>query len=325
MGWKGALRTISASINQSARESERKFKQQEKKQALKEAKNTVYDFERYIKHIVSIHIDLSSDFVDWETIAKDPPPIKPKYKNTYETSALYKYENFKPNILHRLMRTEEKNRKKLKYAINLAAEKDQRIHDKKMGQYNIELNDWKKHNEFARCVVEKDPKTCLEVVKKYNPFADIKSLGSTLDFSVNNDGNVTVKLKVNGNEIIPREKYTLRQSGTLSKKNMPKGEFNELYQDHICSSVLRIANELFAILPIKHLIINANDDFLNSKTGHIEEQTILSVYVMRSTFEKLNLTRVDPSDSMGNFIHNMKFKKSSGFGVVEPLNFSDAA
>lgn len=100
---------------------------------------------------------------------------------------------------------------------------------------------------------------------------------------------------------------------------MSKSKFNELYQDHICSSVIRIARELFAHLPLEFVRINAMAEVLNSATGHIENQPILSAILPPETINKLNLETIDPSDSMKNFAHNMKFSKTKGFDVIKKV------
>ncbi len=47
----------------------------------------------------------------------------------------------------------------------------------------------------------------------------------------------------------------------------------------------------------------------------MEEQPILSVAIPRNTIDGLNLDTIDPSDSMGNFVQNMDFNKTTGFRV----------
>ena len=107
---------------------------------------------------------------------------------------------------------------------------------------------------------------------------------------------------------------------------MPKGAFYELYQDYICSCVIRVARESFAVLPVQKALVHAMESVLNTKTGYVEEQPILSVAMPRETLDRLNLETIDPSDSMRNFVHNMDFKKTSGFRVVQkidPTNLRD--
>jgi hypothetical protein len=130
-------------------------------------------------------------------------------------------------------------------------------------------------------------------------------------------------LKTNGEDVIPSDIKTLIKTGKVSTKKMPKSQFYELYQDYICSCALRVSREIFAVLPTAMVIVNANGELLNSKTGHMEECTLLSVAIPRETIEKLNIDAIDPSDSLSNFVHNMSFKKTSGFGAVEKLTPAD--
>ncbi|MGL5262120.1 MAG: hypothetical protein ACRC9P_07035, partial [Bacteroides sp.] len=60
---------------------------------------------------------------------------------------------------------------------------------------------------------------------------------------------------------------------------LPKTQFNELYQDHVYSAILRVARETFSYFPIKFVRVNAMSMLLNSSTGHLEEQAIVSVII----------------------------------------------
>ncbi len=76
---------------------------------------------------------------------------------------------------------------------------------------------------------------------------------------------------------------------------MPQSKFNELYQDHVCSCVLRVARELFAILLIKTIIVNGIKNLLNTKTGYKEDQPIISAAIPRETLNQINFEAIDPS------------------------------
>ena len=97
---------------------------------------------------------------------------------------------------------------------------------------------------------------------------------------------------------------------------MPKSRFFELYQDYVCGAALRVGRELLALLPVDMVLAHGTSEVLNSVTGHIEEATILSVAMPRATMDRLNLSALDPSDSMTNFVHHMDFKKTKGFAVA---------
>ena len=156
-----------------------------------------------------------------------------------------------------------------------------------------------------------------------DPFSELNQFGSKIDFKVNTNSQVEVTLNVNGEDIVPSEIKTLLQSGKLSVKKMTKSRFYELYQDYVCSSALRIARELFALLPIETANVTAVGKLLNTKTGYMEEQPILSITIPRETLSRLNFDLLDPSDSMDNFLHKMKFSKTKGFQPIERILHSN--
>jgi hypothetical protein len=59
---------------------------------------------------------------------------------------------------------------------------------------------------------------------------------------------------------------------------------------------------------------------LDTSTGRMIDQCILSVAILPETLDELNLETIDPSDSMKNFTHNMKFSKTTGFQPVQKID-----
>ena len=103
----------------------------------------------------------------------------------------------------------------------------------------------------------------------------------------------------------------------LSKTNMPKGQLNEIYQDYICSVVLKTAGDIFQLLPFDSVKVVCRVMMLNKSNGHEELTPILSANIERSIFQNLNLDKVDSSDCMKNFEHLCKFKKTTGYTRIE--------
>lgn len=101
---------------------------------------------------------------------------------------------------------------------------------------------------------------------------------------------------------------------------MPKTIYLDILQDYVCSCAIRIARDMFAILPFNLVIVNAMDQQLNTATGQLEVVTILSVKFEKSALSSLNFNAIDCSDSMINFEHNMDFKKNKGFMAVEKVH-----
>ena len=94
----------------------------------------------------------------------------------------------------------------------------------------------------------------------------------------------------------------------------------DIMQDYVCSCVLRIARDLFAILPVTTVLIHAQDSFIDTSIGNSVKQDILSVLITRDKMEIMDFDLIDPSDAMSNFIHNMKFLKTKGFQPITRIN-----
>jgi hypothetical protein len=179
-------------------------------------------------------------------------------------------------------------------------------------------------NNMADGVLDKKLESYRDAIKHFDPFSDVEALGLSIKFSLHSN-HAEASLTIQRDEVVPKQIYSLTSTGKLSTKDMPTSRFNELYQDHVCSCVLRVGREVLALLPIKFVIVNAVGDLLNPVTGRIEPQTVVSAAIFPETLERLQFNALDPSDSMQNFKHRMGFSKNGGFRPVDPLTGDDLA
>jgi len=329
MGWKGTLRSIQAELRRAEREAQRRQrelvrqrKQLEKMQELERAAYEVQVYENYIDLLQSVHKECS-DVWDWEAIRCSEPPVKPTTSHTYEESAQAELDKFKPGVFDKLLRRTESKHAELVRAVEEARQADERENEHALQAYEQEYADWEATCELAGRILAGSAEAYLDAIRQTDPFSDISELGSSIEFRVEKSSLVEATLHVNSEQVIPSEAKSLLKSGKLSEKRMPKSRFHELYQDYACGCVLRVARELFALLPIEMVIVNAVANLLNTQTGYMQEQPILSVAIPRKTLEGLNLEMLDPSDSMNNFVHRTAFRKTKGFSAVESLRPSD--
>jgi hypothetical protein len=105
----------------------------------------------------------------------------------------------------------------------------------------------------------------------------------------------------------------------MSVKAMPKGRFHEIYQDYVCGCMLRVAREVFAMLPVETVLVTASADLLDSRTGHIAVQPVLSAAMPRTLIAKLNFEQLDSSEALENFRHRGDFKATRKSGVFQPI------
>ena len=329
MGLKGTVRSINAAHRKYEREEqrrkrelERQQQQLEKMQELERAAYEVQVYENYIDLLLSVHKECS-DLWDWGIIQSSEPPIKPAKSHNNEKLAQAKLDKFRPRFSDKMLKRVESKRDKFARNVEEARQADEKEYRESMQAYEQEYADWDATRELSNRILSGNTEAYLDAIKQTDPFNDISKLGSSLKFKAVSSILVEATLQVNSEEVIPSEIKSLLKSGKLSVKQMPKGKFFELYQDYICSCVLRVAREFFALLPIEMVIVNCMGNLLNSQTGYMEEKPILSVAIPRKTLEGLNFEMLDPSDSMSNFIHQMAFKKQTGFSAVESLKASD--
>jgi hypothetical protein len=333
MGWKGNVRAVQGAYKRAKREGERQErenikeqKQYEKAQQLECDQKEYEEYQEYYNMLKSLHGDCSKP-VDWNEILNSKEPNKPRKYKKHENNAKQEKDNFKPGLIDKIFKRAPKKIIQLDQQISNASVKDKQAYEGKVTEWEGRCKEWKEKVKLANKIIEGDPETKLKVIEMNNPFSEISGLGTEVVFVFTEDSPPKITVKSHGEEVIPTELKTLLQSGKLSIKKMPKGQYNELYQDHVCSVALRVANETFSILPDEFLIVNVVDKLLNTKTGHKEELAILSVGISRETLGSINLKRIDPSDCMENFVHNMSFKKLKGFTAVdqlEPKNFDEA-
>ena len=328
MGWKGTVRSIGSAVRAAERESKRRHRELEKQekafakmQELEQASYEVEVYENHIEFIQSLHKECSPR-IDWEKVANSPKPVEPDHSMEEETRARSRMEKYTPTFFDKLFRKEESKRQTLENDLSSAQDVDKKSHDEKIKEWETDVADWEESLSLSKLLLSGDQSSKIKVIEELNPFSEISDLGSNLSFNIGTSSIVEAEVNIHSNDIVPSEIKSLLASGRLSVKKMPKGKFNEIFQDYVCSCVLRVANELFSILPDNLVVITAVDELLNSKTGHHEKLPILSVAISRTTFEKLNIHSIDPSDSMSNFVHNMSFKKTQGFSPVDRVDAS---
>ena len=331
MGWKGTLRSMAAAQRQLERDAERRRRelaaqrqQLAKMDALQRAALEVQEYENHIDLLLSVHKECSDKW-DWGAVRSSEAPAAPaldQFKSR-ETSARAALDGYKPNAVKKLLGRSGTERAQLAALVDSAVADDRHEYEAALRQHELDVLDWEAQRKLAARMLEREPEAYVDAIALTDPFNDVRELGSSIEFHVASDRLVEAILRVNSAQVVPSETKSLLQSGKLSVKPMPKGRFLEIYQDYVCSCVLRIARELFALLPIDMVTVTAVGDLLNTQTGHLEEKPILSVAIPRDTLEGLNTDSLDPSDSMGNFVHRMDFRKTTGFRAVEPIKPSD--
>lgn len=321
MGWRGTVRSLSAAMRAAERDSQRRHKQFLKEQHAADAADAVSDWRDYIHDLVSIHTSIADD-IDWHSVARRLKPPKPVPTNSLELQAREKLECFSPSKMDFLKGGSDKRRQRLVDVIAQAIIDDSSRSSRASSDYEEAFADWKADKELAERLIAGEAAAKRDVIAEMQSLASEDLIGKSIAFRCSDDFVHAIP-SVHADDVVPNFRRKQLQSGRLSETKMPVGQFYELYQDYVSSVALRVAGDIFGMLPVEEAYVTCISTMLNTANGHQEPTPILSIHFVRETFRQLNLRQIDPSDSLSNFNHEMKFRKTKGFERIEPLKSLD--
>lgn len=150
--------------------------------------------------------------------------------------------------------------------------------------YDADL--WKYFHSVSSKVLSGDIDTYLKVINDVNPLNDLLDYGTGFEFGTDSPLKMEVEFQVCSKNI------------SISKKS-------DEYQDYVCSVAIRIARDMFALLPVQEVIVHAISDNID----------VVSVCFDKKTFLGLKFNFIDPSETINKFKHNMDFD-SGGFSEI---------
>lgn len=174
---------------------------------------------------------------------------------------------------------------------------------------SIQTIDWRhilisspgEYHEYYKSRAEKilngDIDAYFEILSDLNPFDKLMQYGSDFECGTDDPRMLVVHFTVNSYQVL---------SEAIS---LPVEQYNDLLQDYVCGCSIRIARDIFALLPLRSVLINAID---NGKD-------ILSVKFKKRSFEALNFAQIDASDTVEQFEHRMNFNLNDGFKPIIPI------
>lgn len=319
MGWQATMRAMAAAerrqqrdAKKRQRELERQAKEMAKLSALEQARLEVETFENGLDVLLSIHKE-QTDAWDWSENASSLPPVPPRRQSYNELKA-------------RQTLAVAATRKNADAVLENARKHDEREYQDALQTYTADKAEWDKLSNLAHRVLLGEHDAYIEAIRDLSPFTELAAIGSSLHFTVHNARLIECVLTTSGRQAIPSEYKSLTASGKVSVKPMPKQRFIEVYQDYVCGCVLRVARELFALLPVETLVMTATAESIDPSTGHTVERPFLSVLIPRGTLAAFNFDRLDPSDSVLSLTHRGDLKasrKTGDFDFITPLTRAD--
>lgn len=290
------------------RELTQHLKEQAKLSALEQARLEVEAFENSVEVLISFHKE-TPEPCDWSTFASSLPPVPPVRQRYNELRMKQRQAVAVPLI-------------DVESDLEQAKQADENAYQAALQAHSKELADWEQSRNTARRVLAGDMDAYAEVLREHNPFAELADIGSSLNFAFHSARLLGCTLSVHGSTAIPTEVKSLTTSGRLSVKTMPKARFAEIYQDYVCSCILRVAREAFALLPVSNVILTATLEVTDTRTGLPVERPVVSVICPRDILATFDFDKLDPSDAIMGLQHRgdiMLSRKTGEIEAIKPL------
>ena len=189
------------------------------------------------------------------------------------------------------------------------------------------LRTWERNRALGKRLLAGVESAFVEALAEFSYLEAVAQLGATIDVTVHTAKGVEIDVRCNDVAVVPAVMKTLSSTGKVSEKAIPRAKAQEFYQDHVCSALLRVAREAFAVLPIDLVLLHGRALVHNSATGADNLKAIYSVFIPRVEFKTLDFERLDPSDAIESFPHRGDFKgsrKAGAFQPIKPFSFNDA-
>jgi len=278
----------------------------EKLEKLEQDRLQVEQYERNLDFVTNLHLECN-DPIDWGAVYAQMPPEPPLREN----------KNYLEALEQSLLQGNVSD-----LDLKASSEKDASVFVQEQNSYEESLRDFEQVRNLARGVLLKELSAYREAMRRFNPFTAFPELGKKINVQFNSAEVVTCTLHVNDVNLLPTEAKTLTSTGKLSTKQIKKSERKELYKDHVCACLIRVAREIQALLPIDVVVANA---ILERKedSGELSTCVVVSVAISRQNLLS-NASITDASDFISLCPHSMRVnKKETVLDPVEPLEIAE--
>lgn len=288
------------------RELAREAKEQAKLSELEKARMEVAAYDNQLELLMSVHKERGEPW-DWASEAVSLPPPIP---------ARHFYNEQK--VIQTLILLPPDQQKHRTNEITAAAKLDDGEFSDALKAHTEAKEEWLRLVALSRRINASECRAFVDAFELVDPLAELLEYGASATLSVTSPRVACCSLSVSGINAVPAEMKSLTSTGKLSVKGMPRSKFHEVYQDHVCSCMLRAAREVFALLPVQTVYVTASAALADGQS-----KPVLSAEFSRGNLEALDFDNVDPSTAVEQFRHRGDFKasrKAGAFLAIIPLD-----
>jgi len=286
-------------------------------EALQRAADEVSLFNEQITVIQSLH-KMITKTIDWEALANSPSPTMPILSFAHKSRALSELSCHQLSWLDKWTDNSTKLETLVKN-IETSANKDIEIYQSALASWEEQYSQWLKDNKLSKNVLNNDNDSKLEALKRLLVESNRQTVLGNLVIcpkhcEYKNGYSLEVTIQINKEKVVPFTKKVLFQ-GELISEFMPLKERNRVYREYVNSSALKVALDVFSILPDQHVKVNVQE-----RTSDKDVQTIFAAHFEKTLINTLDLEQDSASTLVSNFIHFEQFDESrtEGFAPISP-------
>ncbi len=287
------------------------------------AEHEVKVYENQIEVLLSMHKDCGPIW-DWREVGARRPPPLPQPTRAFEAEARSAADSYTPSFFDKLFSRDKNHRALLEQAIVEARQQDAQVFSSAQANHVKQLEHYNWEQRLSTGVLSGDLLAFRAVVDYLSPFAELADTGMMVTVEALRHDVAVLHCIVGDNSVVPREESKLTSTGKLSTRRLAASTYWGFYQDYVCGCALRVAREVFALLPLPRVVINVAIAGIDPSTGHNAHLVILATSIPREIAQRLKYDALDPSEALKNVPCRMKFKKSSGFDVVDAISADEA-
>ncbi|MDV2884779.1 DUF4236 domain-containing protein [Alkalihalophilus pseudofirmus] len=269
-----------------------------------EASQLVEEYEQHIKALQELHLRVSEP-INWKEKASEAPPFSIGEIGPHETDARRDVEQYKPSFFSRLLKKEAKEMAELEEKLEHAILKDKE-------SYSAWLNRVNKAQTLAAGGVE----VYKELLDETDLFQTAEEYGAAVELVPIDRSEVIFTFLVN-DHVIPDETFCLTKTGKLSRKAQTKTNYYHLYQQFICSLLLKAARDCLHALPdVTTVHCHVEERRIDPADGHHKNSRLIEVTFTRAQMESKRFEHIDAQAAVAGYDPAWKFIKTKGFQPI---------
>ncbi len=275
-------------------------------------------YQSYVGLMVTIHQDCGNA-MDWKAMAVAPEPSVVPPTQRREGEARQALAAHQPGLLSRLLGRAEKKDQLLRYALDEALRNDARENAQAATEYKKRSEAWALEKSTALGVLAKSPESYPKALELADPFIELREFRMRISYPTVAADVMTVDCVIEDLELVPNSFLEMMPSGYVNSTAIELDLYWGLHRKFACSCALRVAREVFNLLPLERVIVNIRDNKFDPETRVISYPIIFSVLFVRDLIVNVDFSDLDATYAVKAFDHRMTFNTTRGFKPVDGI------